>query len=89
MKEIKLNGKQMLNPKITHLYLKYNLKLSPYYGANLDALYDELSTMDNSTLIIFEHKEAMLDQLKSYGDALLSTIEDASLSNPNVKVLYK
>ncbi|HZJ86686.1 MAG TPA: barstar family protein, partial [Erysipelothrix sp.] len=61
MDEIVLDGSMMINQRITHLYLRYNLKLPKAYGHNLDALYDVLSTWDKSTLIILKNKNKMLE----------------------------
>ena len=44
MKEIELNGAKMVDKETTHEYLKEKLSLPDYYGANLDALWDCLST---------------------------------------------
>lgn len=89
MNEINLDGKMMINPRITHLYLRYNLNLPKSYGHNLDALFDHLSTWDNQTLIILKNKEAMLENLHDYGEKLLETIEDSALDNPNIKFMIR
>ena len=45
MKTVWLNGRKMATTKGTHDYLKRKLNLPAYYGGNLDALWDVLSTI--------------------------------------------
>ena len=55
MDRIILNGKRMISKEVTHAYLKRKLNLAPYYGRNLDALYDLLTERCKPLEIILIH----------------------------------
>lgn len=82
---ILLNGKRMTSRKSTHLYLKRKLNLPSYYGNNLDALWDILSTSSDPMDIVLFNKDALNDNLGSYSSGLLSVFKDVSEDNKNVK----
>ncbi len=81
MERIILNGKRMISKEVTHAYLKRKLNLAPYYGKNLDALYDLLTERSHPTEIILIHQQVMKRKLGSYGDALLQVFCDAEEEN--------
>ncbi|MCM0648100.1 barstar family protein [Clostridium swellfunianum] len=86
MKEILLNGDKMLNKASTHAYLKQELALPDYYGENLDALWDCLTTDFSPKKIIICKPEAILEQLEDYGEAIINLFEQAAEENENIKV---
>ena len=49
-----------------HKYLKEIFDFPEYYGENLDALYDCLSELDNTEIIILNMNEANRDSLKIF-----------------------
>ena len=55
MIEIKLNGSKMKDRETAHLYIKRKLSLPDYYGKNLDALWDLLSTDTSPKKIIIKN----------------------------------
>ena len=77
MNEIVLYGEEMEeNP---HEYIKEKLDFPDYYGENLDALYDCLTEIDDKIIIIKD--SSLLDE------DLIDTFKDASVENPNLKLI--
>ena len=62
----------MLN-QLGHKYLKEVFSFPEYYGGNFDALYDCLSDLDRTEIIIVNENEANRDSLK-----ILSIINEVS-----------
>ena len=64
-----------------HAYLQDILALPKYYGKNLDALYDCLTTM--SAIITFENT----DDRSACCDRILDVFRDAEIENPDLVLL--
>ena len=89
MMKIRLDGRRMSTREIAHQYIKWKLNLPDYYGKNLDALWDLLSTYSDSMEICFFNKESLIDQLGDYGEAIVEVFQDAELENKNIKFTIK
>ncbi len=62
--QINLDCKQVTSVLTLHQMLKSTLHLSPYYGENLDALWDELANRDlNNTTIVLKNATHLPDVL--------------------------
>lgn len=85
MIQIELNGKNMKTREETHKYLKEKLNLPEYYGENLDALWDILSTYSKPIKISFINKDELIKNLEDYGYALISVFQDVEEENTNIK----
>src|SRR5690554_464926 len=81
MRIIQLDGRDMTDKGSIHQYLQEKLGIVEYYGHNLDALYDILSTWDEDLTIQLSHSEDVLSHLDRYGETLLNTLQEASLEN--------
>ena len=81
MIEIKLNGSKMKDKETAHEYLKRKLSLPDYYGKNLDALWDLLSTDTSPKKIIIKNPEMIIINLGTYGGSLLDTFREAADEN--------
>lgn len=88
MKRIILNGKRMITKEVAHAYLKRKFSFPDYYGRNLDALWDLLSTTARETEIVFVNAHCAAESLGQYGIALLKVFEDLSSENSRIKVTY-
>jgi ribonuclease inhibitor len=86
MKEILLNGDKMLNKAATHAYLKQKLALPDYYGENLDALWDCLAADFSLKKITIYNTAAIIEHLGSYGESIISLLEQAAEENEYIKV---
>lgn len=84
MMAVTLNGKDMISIKRAHKYIKHKLKLEDYYGENLDALWDLLSTHDQPLEIHFINREDLIEELGDYGEAIIAVFEDAAKENKNI-----
>ncbi len=58
------------------------LHLPAYYGDNLDALFDCLTSLPDKTTITLQNVQSLINNLGSYGRAALNTIESAERANP-------
>jgi len=83
-----LDGREMVDRSITHLYLKRVLNLSAHYGENLDALWDELSTLHHPLSIRFTNVDEMLSSLGDYGGKLLELFREIPMYNKAVSVIF-
>ena len=81
MKQVTLDCSELTGIDGLHDKLAELLEFPDYYGANLDALYDMLTTGDELELLLL-HPEA-LDRLPGgYGQRFLDTLKDAAEDQP-------
>jgi ribonuclease inhibitor len=88
MKEIHLNGSKMTDKAATHNYLKRKLGFPDYYGENLDALWDCLTT-DFSGKKIIHKPQTIIDNLGSYGEAMMQIFREAADENEFIQVSFE
>ena len=79
-----LDGNAILDREMLHDTLATGLCLPPWYGRNLDALYDCLTDVREETMITLRNRDALEEHLGSYGHRLMRLLEDVTLDNPNV-----
>ena len=87
MKKIILDGSQMTSIKDTHKYIKIQLNFPLYYGENLDALWDILSTISDPTCITLINNDALDENLGIYAKLLIEVFCDAAKDNKKVHFL--
>lgn len=71
-----LNGDRMTDPEALHAHLMERLNLPDYYGCNLDALNDCLSSTARRELIVLRRFPVFADALGEYGLTLLQVFSD-------------
>jgi len=75
-----------------HDYLRDKLELPEYYGSNLDALYDCLSTIGEPTAVGVTYQypsyESEDHDLISYIEKVKMVFRDAEDENPNLAVFW-
>ena len=83
--EVILDGELMTDRPTVHDLLSEKLAFPEYYGRNLDALYDLLSTYPVQVNFVLIHENRLYQNLGNYGKSLLRTLQDAAVFNSNVK----
>ena len=86
---IMLDGKAMTDRPAAHSHLAERLDLPTYYGRNLDALYDMLTEIGEDTELILEDPAAVVEQMGKYGEALLSTMQEAAENNSHLIITLR
>ena len=86
MRKIVLDIEKMRSLPMLHKYLHTALALPEYYGANLDALYDCLTEIAESTELVVPKKVADEAYLGWYGQQFLQMLEDAAAANEALRV---
>ncbi len=81
-----LDGNTILNREMLHDLLATELCLPPWYGRNLDALYDCLTDVREDTVVVLRDRGALEEHLGSYGHRFLRLLEDASRDNPHIRL---
>ncbi|CZR02534.1 barstar family protein [Trichococcus ilyis] len=87
MEIIRLDGRKMTDRKATHAYLKRKLHLPEYYGNNLDALWDCLTTDFSGKMIILQHPQLVPKQLGDYGEALVRLMKEVAAANSAIRLI--
>ena len=85
-REYILDCEEMTDRERTHEYIAEVLEFPDYYGANLDALFDCLTEMGESS-ILFINLDA-LEMLGDYSGALLAVFEEAEQANEDLTLIY-
>ncbi|MEG2291183.1 MAG: barstar family protein [Clostridium sp.] len=79
MKSFILNGNDFTTKEMVHKILKETLELPSYYGENLDALWDCLTTeIEVPIKITWNNFDESKKYLGEYCNALLNTLQEAS-----------
>jgi len=73
-----INGKKVVSKKQLHEYLTHIFKLPDYYGKNLDALWDCLSTDNKIKKITIIHTDTLVNTLGDYSTSLFQLLNDLS-----------
>ena len=87
MAEITLDGLALSSIEEVHDRFAQALDLPPYYGRNLDALFDCLTDRREALEIRLRHREALEARLGRRGRALVRLLRRAAEENPQVTFL--
>ena len=84
MNTVVLDGAEMVSKQRAHDYLAEKLGLPSYYGHNLDALWDALSSINVplNVRLVNEHMLGCNLNSDNYGRKLLQVFLDAAAFNP-------
>ncbi len=86
--ELRLNGGQLTDRQQLHEAIAQQLRLPDYYGKNLDALWDILSSWNEPLQIVVEDSGRLIGGLGSYGEAVLQLFQEAEAENSVISVVY-
>lgn len=86
MQEYRLDITQFEEKIPLHRYLKEALGFPFYYGANLDALFDELSSVTEPTHITLRYSTVPRGEMAEYTPRLLKVFGDVSRENYNLRL---
>lgn len=84
---IELDCAQMTDRASAHDYLKEKFFFPDYYGRNLDALYDLLTSLGEIVTIVMVNGHMAEKNMGGYGAALISAIREAAEENPNMELI--
>lgn len=84
--EAVLDGREIEDKEQLHGWLAQRLGLPPWYGGNLDALYDCLTDIHVDTLLIILHPESLQENLGGYADRLFQVLCQAEKDNPRFRL---
>ena len=88
MQEIQLDLTPFEEKISLHRYLKETLGFPFYYGANLDALHDELTSETNEMSIHIKLPSAPKGKMQEYMPRLQRVFEDAAEENYHLTVSF-
>lgn len=89
MQEIQLDITSFEEKIPLHRYLKERLGFPFYYGGNLDALFDELSSITEPTHITLSYSTMPHGKMVEYTPKLLHVFDDAARENYNLKLTVR
>lgn len=84
---ILINGKRMLSKEETHRYISQKLNFPDYYGKNLNALWDMLTTIHKKTTIHMYNIDYFLSH-SEYKQKLIDLLVGASEENQYLDVMF-
>ena len=85
MAELLLDGALLATRADLHDALSGGLGLPPWYGRNLDALYDCLTDLREETVIRLVRPGALEDHLGGYARSLTAVLRSAAAENPRLR----
>ncbi len=89
MQEIELDITAFEEKISLHRYLKERMGFPFYYGGNLDALYDELSSLTEPTHVTLIYASAPKGTMAEYTPRILRVFQDAAGGNYNLKLTVR
>lgn len=85
IQEVVLDGVRMTSKEDAHGHMKQQFGFPEYYGHNLDALWDLLTTWSDPLYITLIHSEAMYENLGAYGVQLMDVFREAAEQNEKLR----
>ncbi len=76
-----LDGSRMTDRADAHAHIARVLGFPDWYGANLDALWDLLTELDSTAVLLINAQDLLVSD-PDYRDRLLDTLYQASMENP-------
>ncbi len=89
MKEITIDCRGFVPRSDLHKAFADALSFPDWYGNNLDALYDQLTSIGEQTVIHLLHWDEAEASMGHYATCTRRMMEDAQQMNPKVKILFE
>ena len=89
MRDITLDLTPFTEKISLHSYLKEALDFPFYYGANLDALHDELTSETHATRITVQYPLNPKGKMVDYLPRILCVFREAARENYHLEILYE
>lgn len=89
MKRCVIDGTKIASLPHLHAVLARELAFPDWYGRNLDALYDCLTSLKGEAELVICHPEALGEALGRRAQALFDTLDEAAEANPGLKLAKK
>ena len=86
MQIVTIRGIDFNSIREVHEYLAEELEFPPYYGKNLDALYDVLTELPDEVHFIMDFSDMEDDELLDRLQRMLEVIRDAARYNDMLSV---
>lgn len=77
-----IDGNKIRNKEMLHSHLRSELKLPEYYGNNLDAFYDCMSTDSRRVEIIIKNRSELDEVFEPYMRQFIFTLLDLMTDRP-------
>ncbi len=87
MKNIIINGSEIIGIADIHELLAEALDFPEYYGMNLDALHDCLGDISEETSITITESEILTNRLGVSFEKLMRVLNDTALENDNLYII--
>lgn len=85
VQQVVLDGALMTSKEAAHAHLRQKFDFPDYYGNNLDALWDLLSTWSDPLFVRLIHSESLYQSLGAYGVQLISVFTDVIQENSKIQ----
>ena len=79
--QITIDCAQIFDRGTFHRAFATKLHFPIYYGENLDALFDCLTSLPENTTLVLQNAETLLDSLGGYGRAALNALTRAEMES--------
>ena len=89
MKEINIDCRGFVPRSDLHKAFAEALSFPDWYGNNLDALYDQLTSIGEETVIRLENWAEAEETIGRYAVCARRAMEDAIQANPKLNILFE
>ena len=89
MKEIAIDCRGIVTRSDLHKAFTDALSFPDWYGNNLDALYDQLTSIGVDTQVILQNWTEAEASLDRYAVCARQAMEDAQQNNPKLKIVLE
>ena len=85
--EFVIDGKNMTDRRTSHEEIARALRFPDYYGHNLDALFDLLSTFEGK--VVIKNTACALNAMGAYALSIFKTFMDAQEENRHFTITFE